>query len=192
MTSSFQTIPDENMSRFIGNYPLSWIVPTSGPADALLMPVLLEQAADGRPARLVGHLPKRSEATRCFAKDGSAVFLMLGPNAYIAPDMVGTKDWAPTWNFVSVKIEAELQLDEGFTAEAVERLVAHQEKGKAEPWTVENIAHRYDRLLSAIIGFRADIRHVTPRFKTGQDENPDVYQRLKSALTGHDIADWMD
>lgn len=191
MSSDFSAVSNVDVARFIGAFPLSWIVPIADPGDAILMPVMLEQAADGRPARLIGHLPKRSDAAHRLKDQTGAVFLMLGANSYISPAAAGKSDWAPTWNFVSMKIEGEVELDEDFTKEAVERLVAQQEQYAETPWTTTAVAHRYEKLLSAVIGFRAHIRQITPRFKTGQDEAPDVYERIQSALMDHPLRDWM-
>ncbi|MGB3627041.1 MAG: FMN-binding negative transcriptional regulator [Henriciella sp.] len=177
------------MLDFAAAYPLAWIVPYADPSAALLMPVLIETNEAGAPQSLLGHLPRTHDATTCLAEDGRTAVLFLGPNAYIPPGWIRKKDWAPTWNFVSLKVTATAKTDTELTRHAVETLVDHME---GDRWSVAEMGARYQGLLRGIIGFRAAIETLTPRFKTGRDETAESYADLRQGLAGHPLIDWME
>lgn len=193
MSVQFSNVPTREVVRFAAAYPFGWIVPVADPSSALLMPLLIETDAGGEPRSILGHLPRRAAATDALNRDGAAMFLFLGANAYIPPAWVSKADWAPTWNFLSLKVHAsDTGIDETLTRSAVEALVDHMERSVGSDWTVEKIGSRYDELLSSIIGFRSPVQALEPRFKLGQDETPAVYNEIKRALTDHDLAGWME
>lgn len=185
MSAHFGAVGDDDVARLIAQMPLCWIVPHGDPAAAILMPVVLEHGHRS----LLGHLPLRAPATEALRSDPRVSFLFLGANGYVSPAHAGIDDWAPTWNFVSAKLTGTVSLDPGLTREAVEAIVALMEG--PDGWNTGAIQHRYDRLAAGIIGFRAAIEKVTPRFKLGQDERPEVRSRLAEALAGSAIAKWM-
>lgn len=188
MTDPFADIPVTRALQLAAEHPFAWIVPAADPSAAILMPVLFED--DG--TRLLGHLPRRADATRLLADDPRATFLFLGPHAYIPPAAVRQPGWAPTWNFVALKTAGTVTIDPAITRHAVESLVQHMEGQGDDSWGVERIGPRYDKLLAMITGFTAAVDTLVPRFKTGQDETPDTYADIRAALEGHPLAKWMD
>ncbi|RIJ27170.1 FMN-binding negative transcriptional regulator [Henriciella mobilis] len=193
MSADFSKVPTRDILDFAAAYPLAWIVPAADPSTALLMPLLIETDADGIPLSILGHMPVRGPASDVLRRDGKAVFLFLGANAYIPPGWVSQTDWAPTWNFLSLKIEAaSMQVDEALTKPAVEALVRHMEARAGSGWTVDRIGPRYETLLAGITGFRAPISKIEPRFKLGQDESETVHDEIKRGLGDHPLADWME
>lgn len=191
MSAQFENVALEDVVSFVEAYPLAWIVPVGAPAEARLMPLMMELGADGKPATLLGHLPLKSPATDMLRSNPSAVCLFLGPNAYIPPGWISKPGWAPTWNFVSLKVIGDLMPDESLTEESVRKVVHHMESRAGSDWTVERVGPRFEHLLRGIIGFRMRIESLTPRFKTGQDESEQSYAEILSALTGHPLRDWM-
>jgi transcriptional regulator len=186
--SPFMQVSDEELARLIADAPLCWIVPHAEPAGAILMPVLLERDGDGRPASLLGHLPRRAPAASALAQQGAASFLFLGPNSYISPAMAGRLQWAPTWNFVSARVDATVALDDRLTRKSVEEMVAHMEG--AGGWRPNELGDRFADLLAKIVGFRAVIDVSAPRFKLGQDEDEEVFGNIASALHDTPIGEW--
>lgn len=191
MSSLFESVPDADILRFVAANPLGWIVPAADPSAAILMPVLMETGADGRPASLLGHLPRRGAITPLLEEDPRATCLFLGPNAYIPPGWVSKPGWAPTWNFVSLKVTGRLSPDASLTEEAVRRLVDHMERPAGSDWSVAEMGERFEKLLHGIIGFRMDDITLTPRFKTGQDETDASRSEIFNALSGHPLQAWM-
>jgi len=193
MSADFSDVPADDILSFAAQYPLGWIVPAADPSAALLMPLLIETDAAGNPASVFGHLPKRAAATDILRREGSAVFLFLGANAYIPPAWISKEGWAPTWNFLSLKVRAAAtQVNEALTRPAVERLVDHMEARAGSGWTVEQLGPRYEQLLGGIIGFRSPVLSLEPRFKLGQDETNEVHDEIRRALGDHPLAGWME
>ncbi|MFN3312159.1 MAG: FMN-binding negative transcriptional regulator [Hyphomonas sp.] len=191
MTSLFEAVSREDVVRFIGENPVAWIVPVVDPASAILMPLLWEPAAAGDTECLLGHLPRSAPLLDCFRRNTDTVCLFLGPHSYIPPGWVSKPDWAPTWNFVSLKISGRLVLDDGLTEEAVRKLVDHMEILAGSGWKVENLGERFHTLLKGIIGFRLQIDRIQPRFKVGQDETERSRAEISSALEQHPLQAWM-
>src|SRR3546814_5865680 len=86
-------------------------------------------------------------------------------------DEMRISDWrsdvcsSDLWNFAVVRIEAEVAFDDALTDRALRRLVTKMEAGRRPPWTVEEMGDRYPAMRAKVIGFRAVIRVITPRFK---------------------------
>jgi transcriptional regulator len=191
MTDPFVRTDDEDVARLIAGHPFGWIVACGNPAVATPMPLLLERDADGAPRSLLGHLPRAHPLVAAFTADPAGMFLFQGPQAYITPEWLADKDWAPTWNFAIAVIEAEVTIDAGLTDEALRRLVAHMERDRAEPWTVETMGDRYARLRDRVIGFRAQITGCRTRFKLGQDESDEAFAAIVAGLGDTPLARWM-
>ena len=98
MSGDFKKVDQETVCQFVSQYPLAWIVPNVRPEAALLMPVIFKP---GSTTELVGHLPRRAEASAVLKDNPSSTLLFLGPNAYIPTQWVKKSGWGPTWNFTS-------------------------------------------------------------------------------------------
>ena len=48
-----------------------------------------------------------------------------------------------------------------------------------------------DDLLARVIGYRATIDRMEPRFKLGQDEAPEDFAAMLGAMGDHPLTDWM-
>lgn len=189
MPHPFETVSQADLVRFVAENPVAWIVPAAGPADAFLMPLLLETDAAGAPVSLLGHLPRHGPLTERLKENPAATCLFLGPHSYIPPGWISKPGWAPTWNFVSLKASGRIVPDDSLTDEAIRALVAHMES--ASGWNVEQVGARYETLLRGVIGFRMRIDRLTPRFKTGQDETETSRAEIHAALQGHALQSWM-
>jgi transcriptional regulator len=191
MSAHFTAIPDTDLLRFVEENPLAWIVPFADPAAAILMPLLVETGENGAPASLLGHLPRSGPLTTLLWQNARATCLFLGPHAYIPPGWISKPGWAPTWNFVSLKVTGQIALDDALTEPAVRALTAHMETRRGSDWTVEQVGPRFEGLLKGIIGFRMQIESLQPRFKTGQDETATSHAEIHAHLSGHPLQSWM-
>ena len=192
MSARFTEVPEAHIIRFVAENPVAWIVPHSEPADAILMPMLLECDAKGRPSTLLGHLPRSGQIVHDLLADARATCLFLGPHSYIPPGWISKPGWAPTWNFVSLKISGKVTPDDALTEEAVRTLVTHMESRAGSDWTIDRVGARLEGLLRGIIGFRMQIDRIQPRFKTGQDESDQSRSEIQMHLDGHALRAWMD
>ena len=192
MSAAFSDVQPEALLKFVREYPLAWVVPEAKPAAAMLMALVVETDEEGLPAYLIGHLPKHSPAAKALAEDTSATCLFLGPNAYMQPQWVSQTKWGPTWNFVSLKLGADLALSDDLAAPALQALTTQLEdtKGSAA-WSTDQMGERFEQLLKALTGFRAPISSMEPRFKLGQDENETTFDELLAGLGDHPLAGWM-
>ncbi len=191
MSAKFTAIPTSDILCFAAQHPLAWVVPAADPADAILMPLLMEADAAGTPATLLGHLPRSGPLIANLSENPLATCLFLGPHAYIPPGWISKPGWAPTWNFVSLKVSGTITLDNTLTEEAVRALVAHMEGPRESNWSVEQIGPRFEALLKGIIGFRMQIDTLQPRFKTGQDEAETSRTEIHTHLDAHPLQSWM-
>jgi transcriptional regulator len=190
MSDKFNQWTDNDIADLIGAYPLACIIPLGDDNPAILhMPVLLEKDAEGKPMSLLGHLPRRSP----LAKDWPmrAMFIFHGPSRYISPHMAGRSNWAPTWNFITVSVVANIHTDDHLTEVALAQMIAHMERSQSEPWSVEQLGERYESLKAAIIGFRARVDKVSARFKLGQDESTETFSQILANLDNEDLKSWM-
>lgn len=191
MSALFTTVPTADILRFTAENPLAWVVPYAEPADAVLMPLLMETDAQGAPVTLFGHLPRSGPVTARLRENPRATCLFLGPHSYVTPRWISKPDWAPTWNFVSLKVTGTLTLDDALTEEAVRTLAAHMEAPAGSDWSPDQVGARLPGLLKGIIGFRMQIDALQPRFKTGQDESETSRAEIHAHLEGHPLQAWM-
>lgn len=189
--NAFTAIDDAALAQLIAGHPLAWIVARAAPEAATPMPMLAELDERGAPRSLLGHLPKRHPLVGHLGGDPRAVFLFQGPHGYISPEVLGDKDWAPTWNFAVATIEADVLFDEALTDTALRTLVAHMERDRLEPWHVEAMGDRYATLRDKVIGFRATITARHARFKLGQDEDQPVFDQIVAAEGDSELGRWM-
>jgi transcriptional regulator len=192
MSARFTDIPHAHIIRFVAENPVAWIVPHTAPAEAILMPMLLETGDKSGSSTLLGHLPRSGQIVAHLLADARATCLFLGPHAYIPPGWVSKPGWAPTWNFVSLKISGKILPDDALTEESVRAIVTHMETRAGSDWTVEQVGPRFQGLLKGIIGFRMQIDLIQPRFKTGQDEIDQSRAEIHAHLDGHALQAWMD
>ncbi|PKP80193.1 MAG: FMN-binding negative transcriptional regulator [Alphaproteobacteria bacterium HGW-Alphaproteobacteria-18] len=191
MSALYTTVSTADILRFAAENPLAWIVPAADPDDAILMPLLMETGADGAPATLLGHLPRSGPLTVRLRENPRATCLFLGPHSYVSPRWISKPGWAPTWNFVSLKVTGTVTLDDTLTEHAVRTLATHMEAPAGSDWSIDQVGARLPGLLRGIIGFRMQIEMLQPRFKTGQDESAASQAEIHAHLDGHPLQSWM-
>jgi transcriptional regulator len=189
--SRFAVVAPREIAALIATHPFAWIVAPNALSAATPMPLLAEADADGGPAALIGHLPKRHPLVAALRADPRGLFLFQGPHDYISPEWLSNKDWAPTWNFAVAMITGDVAFDEALTERALIDLVAHMERERHVPWTVSAMGERFHRLRDQVIGFRVTIRDVRARFKLGQDESDTAFGEILAGLGAGELSDWM-
>ena len=180
--SPFTRFSDRDVVDLIAEFPLAWVCAAgAGPSPASLLPLLAETDADGRPTGLVGHMARHNRLYPAFQADPRCLVLFTGPQAYVSPELVTNRRWAPTWNYAQLRIAGELR----FAVDgdiALSMVVEAMEDGRARPWRIEEMGDRYDMLKKAIVGFRISIATLDGRFKLGQDEPATT---LRQIIAGH-------
>ena len=190
--SPFAQWTDRDIVDLIEQFPLAWVVSGNSGFSGTPLPILVETDGMGRPTHLVGHFAKSNPQVEHIRAEARVLFLFTGPHGYVSPELVTTtRNWGPTWNYATARIVADVQFDEGFNEEALERLVTKMEEGRRLPWTRAELGPRYDRMKRAIIAFRAPIVSIEGRFKLGQDERPEVLSDLLTGFGDSDLSEWM-
>jgi transcriptional regulator len=183
----------DDLLRLIAEHPLAWLVSNSSRGfEATPLPMLAETNADGELVALIGHCSRFNAQVEDLQIDGRALLLFCGPHGYISPSMVSQKHWAPTWNFAVAVLSVEVEFEPDSTLTALDKLVEHLETDKAVPWTLADVGHRLEPLMSRIIGFRAHVRNIDARFKLGQEESTQSVSEIISNLRDPSLKSWME
>jgi len=131
--------------------------------------------------------------------DGAtALFSVLGPDGYISPDWYGLDaDQVPTWNYVAVELEGTIRrMTQDELVAQIDQLAAEQEATLDKPpWTRGKMDPKlFDKMTTAIVGFRLEIAAWRGTIKLGQ--NKPAAARLAAAdgveaAGRRGIAHWM-
>lgn len=107
--------------------------------------------------------------------DGAtALFVAQGPDGYVSPDWYGLdNNQVPTWNYVAVELEGTMRrMEHDALVAQIDQLTATQE-GRLDktPWTRGKMdPAMFDKMTSAIVGFRLEIAAWRGTLKLGQNK----------------------
>jgi transcriptional regulator len=107
--------------------------------------------------------------------DGAtALFVAQGPDGYVSPDWYGLdNNQVPTWNYVAVELEGVMRrMEHDALVAQVDQLTSQQE-GRLDktPWTRSKMDPAlFDKMTSAIVGFRLEIAGWRGTLKLGQNK----------------------
>jgi transcriptional regulator len=191
MSSPFEPRSQADVLALIDAYPLAWVVPRHDDEAATPLPLLAECDDDGKLVSLFGHLALRNPLFDALRAAPSALVLFQGPQGYVAPRLVSKADWGPTWNYAVARIDTRIAFVPDETEAALQRLAAHLEAGRVDPWTVERMGSRYDQLRTHVVAFRAHVVGLRATFKLGQDEAPETFAEIVAGHEDAALRDWM-
>jgi len=140
------------------------------------VPFLLSQ--DGEWIEL--HLVRSNPIVRALKASCPARIAVSGPDAYVSPDWYGVEDQVPTWNYVAVHLEGELELR---PAEELRDLLDRQSAFYESqllpkpPWSTEKMnPEALDRMMRMIVSARMRVTGVDGTWKLSQNK-PDVARK---------------
>lgn len=188
--SVFEAYDDSDVQLLIEQYPLAWVCAAGG-KEASQLPLIGSYDAEGGLTELIGHFARANPLRVALKADPNAVILFSGPSGYVSPRQAGRRNWAPTWNYAQLRVQATISIEPDFTATAVDRLIDHMERDAENPWTARELGERYDLLMPMIVGFRACVTDVKAKFKLGQDERPDTLCAILGNLQNEELERWM-
>jgi transcriptional regulator len=193
LNQSFAVYGPQDVRFLIEQYPLAWVqcCPDGDEFHSSLLPLVGEYDEHGQLVALIGHMARHNPLHDRLRRDHRTSILFTGPQGYVSPEHAGLRDWAPTWNYVQLRIVADLHFDDALTEPALEILIDEMERARPMPWRKEELGARYSRLAGAIIGFRADIRSCAGIFKLGQDEWPEVLAHILATHPDAVLVEWM-
>jgi transcriptional regulator len=144
------------------------------------------------------HLARGNGLTRHL--DGAtALFTVLGPDAYVSPDWYGLgPDEVPTWNYVSVELEGRAARMERDDLVAQIDALSHEQESRLAPkseWTrAKSDPKKIEMMLGAIIGFRIEVQAWRGTLKLGQNK-PDAARQSAAhqldTIGRKAVAHWM-
>lgn len=182
---------NRDLKRLISQYPLAWVCSENN-QHASLLPLLGVFSDRGELVELIGHFARHNPLNDVFRTPAPATVYFTGPHGYISPSQAGRRNWGPTWNYAQARIWGEAVIDEALTPEAIDWLVDHMEKGRADPWTAQELGPRYDLLMPLIIAFRVKVNRVSAVFKLGQTEDDPTFASILSNLPDTELRAWME
>lgn len=136
--------------------------------------------------RLTFHLARGNGITRHL--DGStALFSLLGPDAYVSPDWYGLgPDQVPTWNYLSVELEGRVsRLTDAQLLDQIDALADRHERRimDKQPWTRDKADPDYVAgLLRGITGFALEITAWRGTMKLAQNKPVEARLAVADAL----------
>lgn len=130
---------------------------------------------------LLGHVARNNPQWRVPTL-GEALVIVRGPDAYISPAWYATKREhgrvVPTWNYITAHVYGRLVIhdDPAWVEANVRRLTDQHERGRAEPWSVDDAPEAYlAGQLKAIVGVEVVIDRVEGKSKLSQNRsNADI------------------
>jgi transcriptional regulator len=164
------------LHHLIRAHPLGTLV-TLGPdgpeANHLPFEVDPEPAPFGT---LRAHVARANPLWREISRDGRALAIFQGAQAYISPSWYPSKreggKVVPTWNYAVVHAYGTLRAieDRAWLRAFVERLTERHEKGRREPWKLADApADFIEQMLGAIVGIELTVTRLTGKWKTSQN-----------------------
>jgi transcriptional regulator len=148
------------------------------------LPLLVERGADGRPARILGHMARANPQWRGFSEAREVLAIFHGPHAYVSPRSYVSAPNVPTWNYATVHAYGMPRLIEA-PAEVLRILrdsTAKFEAGAESPWRPEDVADYAHKLLPGLVAFELRLTRVEGKFKLSQNRTPEDRQSAREAL----------
>ena len=146
---------------------------------------------DAESGSLIGHL---SRVNAQWGDAGEALFIVHGPDDYIAADWLSTPaaDSVPTWNYVTVHVHGTLVAhdDPEWTLAAVRRLSSAHGDSSIDDLPAAGVA----KLLRAVVGVELRDLRMVGKAKMSQNKSPRVVGQVIEGLRdagGVDTAAWM-
>lgn len=183
----------EVLRALIRAHPLATLV-THGPAGlvANLVPFTLVEGRDG-PDVIRAHLARANDQVEELRHAAEALVLFQGPQAYITPSWYPTKHEhgraVPTWNYIAVEVRGRPQVidDAAWMRAQIDALTEQQERGRAEPWAVDEAPALFVAgQLRAIVGVEISIERIEGKWKASQNQSANNRVGVVAGLRGDD------
>lgn len=173
----FEETDQHQLHALMRAYPLATIVTHSSTGlNANHIPLLLpdaEQQADV----LLGHVARGNPLLEDIARDGSALAVFQGPNAYISPSWYATKQESgkvvPTWNYTVVHAHGDLRAidDPRWVREQMQALTERHESALENPWSLSDAPAAFiEQRIADTVGIELRITRLIGKCKASQNQ----------------------
>lgn len=144
---------------------------------ATILPMLFDPD-DGRFGTLRGHVARGNPQWRDIGQGTDGLAIFDGPDAYVSPSWYAEKrvtgKVVPTWNYITVQAQGRLsiRLEPEWLSAHVRRLVDRHEKGRPEPWSLDDAPSGYvETQVRAIVGLELRIDRLEAKRKLSQNRS---------------------
>ena len=173
---------DADVAELLASMGVGELITSTGAGIlATMLPLIWEpgdvSAEAGERGRLMGHLARKNRQWQEPAL-GEALVIVRGPDAYISPAWYETKREhgrvVPTWNYVTAHLHGRLVVhdDPAWCERNVRALVDRHERGRPEPWSVDDAPPPYiDGQLRAIVGVEVIVSRIEAKSKLSQNRS---------------------
>ncbi len=168
----------EVMHALMRAHPLATLV-TGGELGlmASAIPCLIE--ADGSEFGVLrAHMARPNDQLEALRSGTEVLAIFQGPQAYVTPSWYAAKakdgKVVPTWNYVTVHAWGAPRVveDADWLRGQIGRLTEAQERGRPEPWAVEDAPERFIAgQMRGIVGIEIPIRRLEGKWKLSQNRS---------------------
>jgi transcriptional regulator len=176
---SYSVDDPEKVVQFMKEHPFA-LVAVNGPEwPAVTRLPLLIQEKEGK-LFLRGHLMKKTDHHLAMEQALKALFVFTGAGSYVSASWYKNPAGASTWNYSSVHAQTSIRfLTEAELLTLLEETTGFFENNPGSPASFSNLPKAYvQQHLKAIVGFEAEVVHLSHVFKLSQDKDPETIQSI--------------
>ncbi|QDC11457.1 FMN-binding negative transcriptional regulator [Oceanicola sp. D3] len=137
------------------------------------------------------HMMRSNPMARACIAPMPARLSVMGPDSYISPDWYEMDDQVPTWNYVAVQLDGQLErLPDAALRDVLDALSDHFEQRllPKAPWTADKMpADVLARFMRMIQPFRFVVEKVESTWKLGQNKPAEARQAAARQVKGYGI-----
>lgn len=156
----------------------------------------LQLQVGSEPPVLLGHVARGNPHWRYLAARPKAVVTVLGPHAYLSPQVYPDLARVPTWNYVALHCTVQARLiDEPEAKDALlKKLIGEHEPAYAAQW--RGLDPEYQRkMLGGMVGFELQVLSYECKLKLNQ-HRPEAHEATLAmydagGVMQQSLADWM-
>lgn len=165
----------------IDSYPFATLASSTAGAPMVTHLPLTAEQRDGVLV-LSGHVARANPHWEMLP-EAHTVAIFHGPHAYISPAWYPSPGLVPTWNYAAVHCHGAVRLiaDRAASRALLEKLVAHFESARPQPWEMRLEPAKLDAMLGAIVAFEMRVERLEAKLKLGQNR---AAQDRQGAIAG--------
>jgi transcriptional regulator len=156
--------------------------------EATHLPFIVEQQGDN--ITLIGHFAKANSHWKSVHKK-QVLVVFPGPHAYISASWYQEQNTVPTWNYVTVQAQGNLEIikDTETLINILENTTKFYEKDMKQPWNMDGQEEFIHNLLKGIVGFKIHVHKLEGKWKLSQNHTVEKRERVIHQLESQDKYD---
>ncbi len=174
--TAFREDRPDRLYEAIRAHPLGTLV-TYGVSGLMANAVPFTLRVDPASSVLRAHLANANDQLVHLRQGSPVLVIFQGPQAYVSPSWYATKrehgKVVPTWNYVVVQVHGTPIIieDRQWLREQIDELTSIHERGRAEPWSLDDAPEDFGAaLMKGITGIEIPIERVEGKWKVSQNQ----------------------